>query len=325
MTEMTVIAHGEGGGPEVLRPERRPVPEPGTGEVLVRVTAAGVNGPDVMQRKGLYPPPPDASDLIGLEVSGEVVAVGPETPRWRAGDRVCALTKGGGYAEYVAVLGAHCLPVPQGVADTDAAGLPETFFTVWSNVFHGHDVPAGARLLVHGGAGGIGSTAIQLGRAKGLEVLATAGSAESRAFCESLGAARAIDYRAEDFVAVVKEAGGADIVLDIMGGDYVARNMKAARADARIVQLAFRAGSKVEIDLMPVMLKRLTLTGSTLRPRPDAFKAAVAAELEAEIWPLFADGTVRPVTQTVLPLAEAAEAHRLMEAGGLRGKILLAP
>jgi len=325
MSEMTVITHGEGGGPEALTLSRRPVPEPGPGQVLVKVTAAGVNGPDIMQRQGLYPAPPGASDLLGLELSGEVVAVGPETPRWQVGDRVTALTKGGAYAEFAAVDGAHCLRLPEGVSEVDAGGLCETFFTVWSNVFHGHDVPAGAVFLVHGGAGGIGTAAVQLGAAKGLRVFTTVGSAEAAAFVRALGAERAIDYREEDFVGIVKEAGGADIVLDIMGGDYVARNIKAARMDARIIQLAFRAGSKVEVDLMPVMLKRLTLTGSTLRPRPDAFKAAVAAELEAEIWPLFAAGRMRAVTQAVLPFGEAAEAHRLMEAGGLRGKILLTP
>ncbi len=325
MGEMTAIEHGAGGGPEVLVPGRRPIPEPGPGQVLVRVTAAGVNGPDLMQRSGSYPPPPGASDLIGLEVSGEVAGLGEGAARWQVGDRVCALTKGGGYAEYVAVDAEHCLPIPEGVSETDAGGLCETYFTVWSNVFHGHDVPEGANLLVHGGAGGIGTTAIQLGAARGLRVFATAGSEGARAFCESLGAARAIDYRSEDFVAVVKEAGGADIVVDIMGGDYVQRNIKACRMDARIVQLAFRAGSKVEVDLLPVMLKRLTYTGSTLRPRSDAFKAAVARELEAEVWPLFASGRLRPVTHAVLPLAEAAEAHRRMETGGLRGKLILTP
>jgi len=325
MTEMTVIEHGEGGGPEVLTPARRPVPEPGPGQVLIRITAAGVNGPDIMQRGGRYPPPPGASDLIGLEVSGEIVALGPETARWQQGDRVCALTKGGGYGDYVAVDGAHCMPIPEGVSETDAAGLCETYFTVWSNVFHGHEVAPGSTLLVHGGSGGIGSTAIQLGAARGLRVFATAGSPDSCGFCEDLGAERAINYRDEDFVAILKEAGGADIVLDIMGGDYIAKNMKAARTDARIIQLAFRAGSRVEVDLLPVMLKRLTYTGATLRPRPDTFKAAVAAELESEVWPLFAEGKLRTVTQTVLPLEQAAEAHRLMESGGLRGKILLVP
>jgi len=325
MDEMTVIEHGDGGGPECLRLARRPVPQPGPGEVLVKVSAAGVNGPDIMQRQGLYPAPPGASDLLGLEISGEVIALGEGTTRWRVGDRVCALTKGGAYAEYCAVDGRHCLPIPDGVGEVDAAGLPETFFTVWSNVFHGHDVAPGARLLVHGGAGGIGTAAIQLGALKGLSVFTTAGSPEALAFCESLGAERAIDYREEDFVAIVKDAGGADIVLDIMGGDYIARNIKAARPDARIIQLAFRSGSRVEIDLMPVMLKRLTLTGSTLRPRSDAFKAAVAAELEAEVWPAFADGRVRAVTLESYPFSDAGSAHRRMEAGGLRGKILLTP
>ncbi|MGF1502562.1 MAG: NAD(P)H-quinone oxidoreductase [Paracoccaceae bacterium] len=321
---MRVIEHGSGGGPEVLGLGTRPVPEPGPGQVLVRVTAAGVNGPDIMQRKGLYPPPPGASDLLGLELSGEIVALGAGARRWMIGDRITALTKGGAYAEYCAVDAAHCLPVPEGVAEVDAGGLCETYFTVWSNVFHRHEVPEGAVFLVHGGAGGIGSTAIQLGRARGLRVFATA-SGDGLAFCRQLGAERAIDYRSEDFVTVVKEAGGANVILDIMGGEYVARNLKAAAMDARLIQLAFRNGSKIEVDLLPVMLKRLTLTGSTLRPRPDAFKAAVAAELEAEIWPHFAKGSVHPVTHAVFPFAEASEAHRAMEAGGLRGKILLTP
>ena len=325
MAEMNVIEHGAGGGPEVLTPGQRPVPEAGAGEVLVRVTAAGVNGPDLMQRKGLYPPPKGASDLLGLEVSGEIVAVGEGVERWQAGDRICALTNGGGYAEHVAVHAGHCLPIPEGVSETDAAGLCETYFTVWSNLFHGHDVPAGGTLLVHGGAGGIGSTAIQLGAARGLRVFATEGSGEALAFCTELGAERAIDYNSEDFVAIVKEAGGADLILDIVGGDYIARNIKAARHDARIVQLAFAKGSEVTLNLMPVMLKRLTYTGSTLRTRSDAFKADVARALEAEVWPLFAAGRLRSVTHAVLPLAEAAEAHRMMEAAGHRGKILLTP
>ncbi len=324
MAEMTAIEHGEGGGPEVLVPGRRPVPEPGPGEVLVKVTAAGVNGPDLVQRRGHYPPPKGASDLLGLEVSGEIVALGEGAPRWRLGDRVCALTNGGGYAEFVAVDATHCLPLPDGVSETDAAGLPETYFTVWSNLFHGHAVPEGARLLVHGGAGGIGSTAIQLGAARGLSVFATE-AAEGLDFCRELGAERAIDYRTEDFVAIVKEAGGADLILDIVGGETIAKNIKAARHDCRIVQLAFNAGSEVTLNLMPVMLKRLVYTGSTLRSRPDAFKTEVARALEAEVWPLFAAGRLRPVTHAVLPLAEAAEAHRMMEAAGHRGKILLAP
>ena len=322
---MRAIEMTEPGGPEVLIEGTRPIPEPAPHEVLVRVVAAGVNGPDLVQRRGHYPPPKGASDLLGLEVSGEVVAAGAAQTRWKAGDRLVALTNGGGYAEYVAIDAAHCLAPPPGVDLTDAAGLPETFFTVWSNVFHGHDIPPGARFLVHGGAGGIGSTAIQLGAAMGLEVLTTVADEDEAAFATGLGAARAIRYGEEDFVAVTRDAGGADVILDIIGGDYIARNVKAASADARIVQLAFNAGSRVEIDLMPVMLKRLTYTGSTLRSRPDAFKAEIARALEARVWPLFGEGRLRTVTHAVLPLAEAAEAHRLMEAAGHRGKILLAP
>ncbi len=325
MAEMTVIEIREPGGPEALVPAKRPVPEPAAGQVLIRIAAAGVNGPDLMQRQGRYKPPPGASDLPGLEVSGEIAAVGAGVTRWQEGDRVCALTKGGGYAEYVAVEADHVLPVPEGVGTVDAGGLCETFFTVWSNFFFRLDWPEGSVFLVHGGSGGIGSTAIQLGAAMGLRVFTTAGSPEARAFCESLGAERAIDYREEDFVEVVKEAGGADLILDFMGGDYVQRDIKAAAVDGRIVQLAFRKGSKVEVDLLPLMLKRLTITGSTLRPRPDDFKAGVAADLEKRVWPLFASGGVRTVTHAVFPLAEAAKAHAAMEAGGLRGKILLTP
>jgi len=325
MAEMTVIEMQGSGGPEVLVPGRRPVPEPGSGELLIKVTAAGVNGPDIVQRKGHYPAPKGASDLLGLEVSGEVVALGPDCARWTVGDRLCALTNGGGYAEFVAARGEHCLPIPAGVAETDAAGLSETYFTVWSNVFHGAAIPEGGTFLVHGGGGGIGSTAIQLGTALGLKVYATEGSDAALAFCAGLGAVRAIDYRSEDFVEVLRAAGGADIILDIIGGDYVARNIKAARHDARIIQLAFNAGSTVEINLMPVMLKRLSYTGSTLRTRPEAFKAAIARELEAQVWPLFAEGRLRPVTYKVLPLARAREAHEIMQAGGLQGKILLTP
>ncbi|MEM1343982.1 MAG: NAD(P)H-quinone oxidoreductase [Pseudomonadota bacterium] len=321
---MRVIEHGEGGAPEVLRLGQRPRPEAGPGEVVVRVSAAGVNGPDLMQRRGLYPPPKGASDLLGLEVAGEVVALGEGVTRWSVGERLCALTNGGGYAEYVAIQAEHCLGLPEGVSEQDAAGLCETYFTVWSNLFHPEVPPKGARLLVHGGAGGIGSTAIQLGVALGLEVFATEGSAEACAFCEALGAT-AIDYRSEDFVGVVRGAGGADLILDIVGGDYVARNIKAARADARIVQLAFNAGSRVEIDLMPVMLKRLSYTGSTLRSRPDAFKAAIARALEAHVWPLFGQGLLKSVTDRRFALEDAAAAHTLMESAGHRGKLLLMP
>ncbi|RJL18910.1 NAD(P)H-quinone oxidoreductase [Paracoccus siganidrum] len=322
---MSAIVAREPGGPDLLQPARRPVPVPGPGEVLIRVAAAGVNGPDLVQRKGQYPPPKGASDLLGLEVSGEIVAVAEGAGPWTRGEHVTALTNGGGYAEYVAVDARHCLPIPDGLDRIDAAGLPEACFTVWSNIFHGAAVAPGKLFLVHGGAGGIGSMAIQLGAALGLRVLATAGSAEDCAFCRDLGAERAIDFRDEDFVGITREAGGADIILDIIGGDYVARNIKAARHDARIVQLAFNKGSKVEIDLMPVMLKRLVYTGSTLRSRAPEFKAEVAEALKARVWPLFAQGRLRPVTHTVLPLAQAGQAHAMMEAAGHRGKILLRP
>jgi len=324
-TEMTVIEMREPGGPEVLQTSTRPIPVPGEGEVLIKVTAAGINGPDMVQRRGHYPPPKGASDLLGLEVSGEVARLGAGVSRWAVGDKLCALTNGGGYAEYVAVDARHCMPIPEGVAELDAAGLPETFFTVWSNVFHGQTIPEGANFLVHGGAGGIGSTAIQIGAAFGLNVLTTAASDEDCAFCRDIGAETAINFQTEDFVEITRAAGGADIVLDIIGGDYFARNIKACRHDARIIQLAFNKGSKVEVDLMPIMLKRLSYTGSTLRTRPDAFKAEIASELTAQVWPHFATGAIRTLTHTVLPLANAAEGHRMMEAARHRGKILLQP
>lgn len=322
---MTTVEFTEPGGPEVLHLGERPVPQPGETEVLLRVIAAGVNGPDIMQRRGLYPPPPGASDLLGLEVSGEVVATGAGVTGWKAGDMACALTNGGGYAGYVAVEAGQCLPIPEGVSPVDAAGLCETYFTVWSNLFLNQPDRAGQMLLVHGGAGGIGSTAIQLGSRMGLRVLTTCGTAENCAFATGLGAERAINYREEDFVEVVRAAGGADLILDIVGGDYVERNFKAANMDARIVQLAFNRGSKVEINLMPVMLKRLTLTGSTLRPRPPAFKAAVAADLRARVWPMFADGRLSTQTHSVFPFSAAAQAHAMMQGSAHRGKILLTP
>lgn len=320
---MRVIEMSAPGGPEVLTPGTRPLPECGANEVLIRVAAAGVNGPDLVQRRGHYPAPKGASDLLGLEVSGEVVACGADVSQWHPGDRICALTNGGGYAEFVAVDASHCLPIPQGVDEVEAAGLPETFFTVWSNVFLGHSLPKDGVFLVHGGAGGIGSTAIQLGKAMGLTVLTTVGDDAAATFVTALGADRAINFRSEDFVALTREAGGADIILDIIGGDYVARNIKAARHDARIIQLAFNMGSKVEIDLMPVMLKRLSYTGSTLRSRPEGFKTQVAEALRETVWPLFASEKLRPVTHRILPMSEAAEAHRLMEKGEHHGKILL--
>ena len=324
-TQMTVIEMREAGKPNVLIEGKRELPTASTDEVLIKVTAAGVNGPDLVQRRGHYPPPKGASDLLGLEVSGEVVAAGSDQLRWSIGERVCALTNGGGYAEYVAVKTSNCLPIPAGVPEIDAAGLPETYFTVWSNVFFQQQIKQDGVFLVHGGAGGIGSTAIQLGTAMGLQVFTTADSDEACAYCETLGAKRAINFKQDDFVPILREAGGADIILDIIGGDYVARNIKAARADARIIQIAFNLGSKMEIDLMPVMLKRLTLTGSTLRSRPETFKSAVAADLQKTAWPFFdaAPAQLQATTFASFDLADAAKAHELMESGTQRGKILL--
>jgi putative PIG3 family NAD(P)H quinone oxidoreductase len=323
--EMAVVECPSAGGPEVLVPGRCPVPRPAAGEVLIRVEAAGVNGPDLMQRKGLYPPPPGASGLIGLEVAGEIVALGDGATRWRIGERVTALANGGGYAEFCAVDERHCLPIPEGVSVRDAAGLPETFFTVWSNIFMGAGLRAGETLLVHGGAGGIGTTAIQLGKAFGAKVIATDSPEERCNLCRELGADRVVDYREEDFVEAVRAEGGANVILDIVGGPNIERNMKAASHDARIVQLAFALGSKVEINLMPVMLKRLTYTGSTLRTRPPEFKARIAVELRDKVWPHIESGRIRMVTHRTFPLAEAAQAHALMESAAHRGKILLIP
>ncbi|MDB5810085.1 MAG: Quinone oxidoreductase [Betaproteobacteria bacterium] len=321
--QMQAIEMNGAGGPDVLRLATRPVPQPGAGEVLVKVAAAGVNGPDMMQRKGLYPPPAGASDLLGLEIAGEVVAVGADVKRWKTGDQVAALTNGGGYAEFCAVDAEHCLPIPNGVSLVNAAGLPETYFTVWSNVFIGARLDAGETFLVHGGAGGIGTTCIQLGKAFGAKVIATDSPAERCKFCADLGADRVVDYRTEDFVEVVRQAGGANVILDIVGGPNIEKNMKAATHDARLIQLAFAQGSKVEINLMPVMLKRLTYTGSTLRTRPAAYKARVARELEEKVWPLIAGGKIKPVVNATFALADAAKAHAMMESSGHIGKIVL--
>jgi putative PIG3 family NAD(P)H quinone oxidoreductase len=322
---MKVVEISAPGGPEVLKPAERPVPQPKDGEVLIKVAAAGVNGPDIMQRKGLYPAPQGASDLPGLEVSGEIVAVGGNVQRWKMGDRVTALTNGGGYAQYCVADALQCLPIPKGVDLRDAAGLPETFFTVWSNVFIGAQLKSGETFLVHGGAGGIGTTAIQLGKAFGAKVIAT-DSPEARCqACRDLGADRVVDYKQEDFVDVVRQESGANVILDIVGGPNIEKNFKAASPDARIIQLAFAAGSKVEVNLMPVMLKRLTYTGSTLRTRPPAFKARIASELEAQVWPHIEAGRIRVVVNTTFPLAEASKAHAMMESAGHVGKILLVP
>ena len=320
---MKAIEISKPGAPDVLLPAERPVPVPKAGEVLVKVAATGVNGPDMMQRKGLYPAPPGASDLLGLEISGVVTAVGTGVTRWKVGDTLCGLTNGGGYAEYCVIDANHCLPIPKGVSLVDAAGLPETYFTVWSNVFIGAQLKAGETFLVHGGAGGIGTTCIQLGKAFGAKVIATDSPDARCGICRELGADRVIDYKQEDFVEVVRSEGGANVILDIVGGPNIEKNIKAASPDARIIQLAFAAGSKVEINLMPIMLKRLTYTGSTLRTRPTAFKTRVAQELEAQVWPLIEAGKIRVVTGRTLPLAQAAAAHTLMESAGHTGKILL--
>jgi len=321
--QMQVVEISAPGGPEVLRIATRPLPRPQAGEVLIKVVAAGVNGPDLMQRKGLYPPPAGAPDLPGLEVSGTIVAAGDQVRRWTIGDQLTALTNGGGYAEYCTVDARHCLPIPKGIELRDAASLPETFFTVWSNVFMGARLAAGETLLIHGGAGGIGTTAIQLGKAFGAKVVAT-DSPEARCrICRELGADRVIDYRQEDYVEILRQEGGANVILDIVGGPNIERNFKAATHDARIIQLAFALGSKVELNLMPVMLKRLTYTGSTLRTRSSAFKASIAQELEARVWPLIESGKIKPVVHAVFPLAEAAKAHSLMESGAHIGKIVL--
>ena len=323
MSEMRVIEHGAGGGPEVLVPGQRPRPQPGIGEVLIQVAAAGVNGPDLKQRAGNYPPPKGASDLIGLEVSGTIAALGQDVSDWAVGDRVCALTNGGGYADFVAVPAGQVLPVPEGVDLIDAAGLCETFFTVWSNVWFGHNVPVGGTMLVHGGGGGIGSTAVQLGAAFGQRVFATAGGPDSIRLAGEMGAHRVINYRDEDFVDIVTDAGGADIIVDFLGGPYTARNLKCTRMDIRIIQLAFDLGPKAEINLIPFLVKRVSLTGAALRPRSPEFKAAVAADLRGRVWPLFSEGKLRCVTYKMFPMDQATEAHRVLEAGGHPGKVLL--
>ena len=324
--QMHHIAMEAPGGPEVLVLATGPVPRPATGEVLIRVAAAGINRPDILQRTGNYPPPPGASPILGLEVSGTVAALGAEVAGWHEGDAVCALVAGGGYAEYCVAPAPQCLPVPKGVALVDAAGLPETFFTVWTNVFDRGRLAAGESFLVHGGSSGIGTTAIQLARAFGARVFATAGSPEKCAVCRDLGAERAIDYRQEDFVAILKEATqgrGVDVILDMVGGPYVEKNLRSLALEGRLVQIAFLQGSKVTLDLAHLMMRRQTITGSTLRPRPVAEKAAIARNLRDKVWPLIEAGKVRPVIDRTFPLAEAAAAHRLMESSAHIGKILL--
>ena len=322
---MTVIEILKSGEPDVLQLATRPLPVIKDHEILVRVNAAGVNGPDLLQRRGQYPPPKGSSDILGLEVSGEVVQTGAAQKTWSVGDKICALTNGGGYAEYVAINSSHCLPIPKGINIIDAACLPETFFTVWSNIFFEKTIHPKSNFLVHGGAGGIGSTAIQLGNAMGLKVYTTVSNSDACKYCKSLGAYKAINVKENDFVEVLRGDGGADIILDIIGGDYIARNIKAARHDARIIQLAFNAGARVEIDLMPIMLKRLNFTGSTLRSRTDTFKSKISADLREYVWPLFENSkkNLRATTYAYFPISKASEAHQLMESPGKQGKIIL--
>lgn len=323
---MTCIEITAPGAPEVLKPATRPTPQPGPGEILIKVAAAGVNRPDVLQRYGKYPPPPGASDLPGLEVAGRVAALGAGVAGFTVGDKVCALISGGGYAEYCLAPAPQCLPVPGRLSMVEAAAVPETFFTVWTNVFERGRLKAGETFLVHGGASGIGTTAIQLAKAFGARVLATAGTPEKCAACQALGAERAINYKTEDFVAVAKDltgGKGVDLTLDMVGGDYVGKNIEMARVEGRIVQIAFLRSPKTEVNLAPLMMKRLTLTGSTLRARSVEEKGAVAAAVRQNVWPLLESGQVKPVIHATFPLADAAGAHRLMEADTHIGKIVL--
>jgi len=323
---MTCIAIREPGGPDVLVASEQPLPSPGEGEILVKVIAAGVNRPDVMQRQGHYPPPKGATEIPGLEIAGEVVELGRGTKRWKHGDKVMALVVGGGYAEYCLAFETHALPVPANLSMVEAAAIPETFFTVWHNVFERGKLATGETLLVHGGSSGIGTTAIQLAKALGARVITTAGTPEKCEACRKLGADLAIDYKTEDFVALTKQATqgrGADLILDMVGGDYVGRNYEAAAVEGRIVQIAFLASSRITLDLMRLMLKRLTHTGSTLRARAVADKAAIARAVENNVLPLIASGRVKPLIDSSFPLVQASAAHARMEGGQHIGKIVL--
>ncbi|HSV23598.1 MAG TPA: NAD(P)H-quinone oxidoreductase [Xanthobacteraceae bacterium] len=323
---MTAIGITAPGGPEMLASQERPVPQPGDGEILVKVVAAGVNRPDVAQRKGLYPPPPGVTDIPGLEIAGVVAACGPGCRRWKPGDQVTALVSGGGYAQYCTAHETHALPVPSGLTATEAAAIPETFFTVWHNVFERGGLKASETLLVHGGSSGIGTVAIQLAKAFGARVIATAGSAEKCDACRRLGADVAINYRAEDFVALTKSAtggAGAQVILDMVGGDYIERNYEAAAVEGRIVQIAFQGSPRANVDFRRIMLKRLHHTGSTLRSRSVPDKASIAQAVELNVWPLIAAGKVRPVMDEIFPFGEAAKAHARMESSVHIGKIVL--
>ncbi|MBA3641627.1 MAG: NAD(P)H-quinone oxidoreductase [Acidobacteria bacterium] len=322
---MLAIEISRPGGPDVLTPVERPDPTPRAGEVLVRVEAAGVNRPDLMQRLGKYPPPPGASDIPGLEIAGTIVDANGDT-RWREGNRVCALVAGGGYAELCAVPALQCLPIPVNMEATRAAAIPETYFTVWTNLFQRARLRAGERVLIHGGTSGIGSTAIQLARAFGAIAYATAGSDEKCRACVDIGAVSAINYKSEDFVTAIARLTndeGVDVVLDIIGGDYLPRNIGCLRMDGRLVQVGLIGGSKSEINLRLVLQHRLTVTGSTLRPRSVEEKGAIARELEAKVWPLLTRGDIGPIVHATLPLREAAAAHRLLESGEVIGKVVL--
>ena len=313
------------GGPEQLVPARRPVPQPKAGEVLIKVTAAGVNRPDVAQRLGHYPAPPGASDLPGLEVAGTIAAIGEGVTEWNVGDAVCALTPGGGYAEFTTAPAGSCLAIPKGLSDVEAAGIPETFFTVWHNVFERAALQSGETILIHGGSSGIGTTAIQLAKAFGATVAVTAGSDDKCEACRKLGADVAINYRTADFVEAVRAlpSKGANVILDMIGGDYLVRNLKCMTPDGRLALIAILGGARGELDLGAVLMKRLTLTGSTLRARDTAFKARLAAAVKAKVWPLLETGRVRPLVYKTFPLAEAAQAHALMESSAHVGKIML--
>ncbi|RYH03896.1 NAD(P)H-quinone oxidoreductase [Salipiger sp. IMCC34102] len=320
---MRAVEISKPGGPEVLKICDRPVPEPGPGQVVLKVAYAGVNRPDALQRAGAYDPPKEASDLPGLEASGTVHAVGEGVTDLAVGDAVCALLPGGGYAEYVATPAAHCLPVPEGMGLREAACLPETYFTVWTNVFDRGALRKGETLLCHGGSSGIGTTAIQMAKAFGSKVIVTAGSEDKLSVCRDLGADVCINYKTQDFVEVVKAEGGADVVLDMVGGDYIPRNVACLNVEGRLVQIAFLGGAKAEMNFAPMMVKRLTLTGSTLRPQSDAAKAEIAQALLGHAWPLLAEGKIGPVMDQEFSLEDAAQAHARMEAGDHIGKIVL--
>ena len=311
------------GGPDVLQPTTVPVPVPGHGQIIIRLAYAGVNRPDALQRAGAYAPPASASPLPGLECSGAVVAMGPGVARWAIGDRVCALLPGGGYAEYAVCIEAHALPVPSGLSMREAACLPETCFTVWSNMVMRGGLQAGERFLVHGGTSGIGVTAIQIARNLGARVFATAGNADKAGVCQDLGAERGINYATEDFVQILQAAGGADLILDMVGGPYLPRNIKALCDDGRLVQIAFLQGPKVELNFAEVMMRRLTITGSTLRPQSDLAKARIAAQVEQHIWPMIAAGRFRVVIDSEFALTDAADAHRQLESPGHIGKVVM--